>query len=101
LSIYLFLNYRCIEENNRLEEKDAAFVFRQVVSAVKYLHDRGIIHRDIKDENIVVDHEMNVQLIDFGSASLEDKSKPYFDKFQVFLEFIISRGLLCIVLQKC
>jgi serine/threonine protein kinase len=66
-----------------LQENDAAFVFRQVVSAVKYLHDRGIIHRDIKDENLVIDYDLNVQLIDFGSASLEDKSKPYFDKFRV------------------
>lgn len=66
-----------------MQENDAAFVFRQVVSAVKYLHDRGIIHRDIKDENLVIDYDLNVQLIDFGSASLEDKSKPYFDKFRV------------------
>ncbi len=66
-----------------MQENDAAFVFRQVVSAVKYLHDRGIVHRDIKEENLVIDYDLNVQLIDFGSASLEDKSKPYFDKFRV------------------
>lgn len=37
-----------------LDEKQAAFCVRQVVSAVEFLHKRGIVHRDVKPANILV-----------------------------------------------
>ena len=46
----------------------AGKVFSQIHSAVKYMHELGIAHRDIKAENIVFDNEMNAKLIDFGLA---------------------------------
>jgi serine/threonine protein kinase len=79
--------FECIEEHDKLSEKDAIYVFKQIVEAVKYLHERGIIHRDIKDENIVIDQDMHVKLIDFGSASIEDVHKPFLDKFQGTVQY--------------
>jgi serine/threonine protein kinase len=42
------------------------------VDAILYLHQSGVYHRDLKDENVVIDQNLNVKLIDFGSAVCED-----------------------------
>ncbi|XP_022246120.1 maternal embryonic leucine zipper kinase-like, partial [Limulus polyphemus] len=55
-----------IVERDRLEEKEARVFFRQIVSAVAYIHNKGYAHRDLKPENLLLDDEQNLKLIDFG-----------------------------------
>lgn len=50
----------------------AGKIFVQIHSAVKYLHQKKIAHRDIKTENILLDAHMNPKLIDFGLAKEYD-----------------------------
>ncbi|KAF8629655.1 hypothetical protein AX17_005594 [Amanita inopinata Kibby_2008] len=70
--------FECIEQSQhkRLTEDQARYVFAQVVEAVYYLDSRGITHRDIKDENLVIDTKFKVKLIDFGSATMVDPHEP-------------------------
>ncbi|XP_064295121.1 maternal embryonic leucine zipper kinase isoform X2 [Phalacrocorax carbo] len=51
---------------DRLSEEEARVFFRQIVSAVAYVHSRGYAHRDLKPENLLIDEERNLKLIDFG-----------------------------------
>ncbi len=44
------------------------FIFRQIVSAVSYMHSRNISHGDIKTKNVIVDQHFTAKLIDFGAA---------------------------------
>ncbi|KAK7868095.1 hypothetical protein R5R35_005544 [Gryllus longicercus] len=67
-----------IVERNRLEEKQARVFFRQIVSAVAFLHDKGYAHRDLKPENVLLDKEKNLKLIDFGLCA---KPQPGLDSF--------------------
>ena len=60
-----------ITEKRRLEEREAGCIFRQVVEAVLYCEAKGIFHRDIKDENILLDTKTGqVKLLDFGSGTV-------------------------------
>lgn len=55
--------------NNQLTERDARRIFRQIVSAIHYCHQNGIVHRDLKLENILLDHENNAKIADFGLSN--------------------------------
>jgi serine/threonine-protein kinase len=53
----------------------AAFILLECGRGLKAAHDKGILHRDIKPSNILVSHEGQVKLTDFGMASLRDNDK--------------------------
>ncbi|XP_061370751.1 CBL-interacting serine/threonine-protein kinase 14-like isoform X2 [Gastrolobium bilobum] len=50
--------------------------FRQLISAVKHCHSRGVFHRDLKLDNILVDENKNIKVSDFGLGSIKDPTRP-------------------------
>lgn len=49
-------------QQGRMSEDDARKKFRQIVQAVEYCHNKGIVHRDLKAENLLLDEAHNVKL---------------------------------------
>ena len=71
--IYVVLEYcaygdlrRFVEKNGSLSEKDAKIFIKQILAAVGFIHELGIAHRDIKLDNILIDHNFRIKLGDFG-----------------------------------
>ncbi|KAF3804112.1 Serine/threonine-protein kinase PSK1 [Colletotrichum gloeosporioides] len=59
-----------IELRSNMEEAECRSMFVQVAKAIGHLHTKAlVVHRDIKDENVILDGEGNIKLIDFGSAA--------------------------------
>ncbi|KAK6525441.1 hypothetical protein TWF694_005578 [Orbilia ellipsospora] len=62
--------YDYIELKVTMDEAECRSIFTQVGQAIQHLHTKAlVVHRDVKDENVVLDGEGRIKLIDFGSAA--------------------------------
>ncbi|CAF3815713.1 unnamed protein product [Adineta steineri] len=61
--------YDYLNRMKRIPESQARAIFRQIVSAVHFLHKNQIVHRDLKLENILIDHNGDIKLADFGLSN--------------------------------
>lgn len=51
-------------------EKKARRILNQILDAIKHCHSAGVVHRDVKPENILLDQDFNIKLTDFGFAKI-------------------------------
>ncbi|GAA5811961.1 hypothetical protein MFLAVUS_005408 [Mucor flavus] len=88
--------FECIEQHKHFKESLAKKIFKQIADCVAYLECVGVCHRDIKDENIVIDQDYKVKLIDFGSSVIlpRHSSKKLFTRFYGTLSFASPEILL-------
>jgi mitogen-activated protein kinase kinase kinase ANP1 len=73
---------RLLNKFGKFEETMAAVYISQVLEGLKYLHEEGIIHRDIKSANILVTQDGVIKLSDFG-ASKKLKSDFIYEKDEI------------------
>ncbi|XP_048972230.1 maternal embryonic leucine zipper kinase isoform X3 [Canis lupus baileyi] len=66
-----------IISQDRLSEEETRVVFRQILSAVAYVHSQGYAHRDLKPENLLFDEYHKLKLIDFGLCAKPKGNKDY------------------------
>ncbi|XP_029426608.1 maternal embryonic leucine zipper kinase isoform X4 [Nannospalax galili] len=66
-----------IISQDRLSEEETRVVFRQILSAVAYVHSQGYSHRDLKPENLLFDEYHKLKLIDFGLCAIPMGNKDY------------------------
>ncbi|KAI5089470.1 serine/threonine-protein kinase SIK2 isoform 1, partial [Silurus meridionalis] len=62
--------------HGRLSEAEARRKFWQILSAVEYCHERSIVHRDLKAENLLLDANMNIKIADFGFGNFFQPGQP-------------------------
>ncbi|XP_053672217.1 testis-specific serine/threonine-protein kinase 3 [Anopheles nili] len=75
MRFYIIMDYaekgsllNLLREKKTLAESRVRTYYSQLIDAIEYIHKAGIVHRDIKCENVVLDSQDHVKLIDFGFA---------------------------------
>jgi len=59
-----------------MPEDEAKIIFKNIAETIQILHHNNIVHRDIKDENVLINYKTkDIQLIDFGSSSFYKKDQ--------------------------
>ncbi|KEH23261.1 putative protein kinase CAMK-CAMKL-CHK1 family [Medicago truncatula] len=65
-----------VAKKEKLTEDHARRYFRQLISAVKHCHSRGVFHRDLKLDNLLLDENDNLKVTDFGLSAVKNQIRP-------------------------
>ncbi|KAM3136682.1 hypothetical protein pb186bvf_011127 [Paramecium bursaria] len=97
--IYLIMEFidgvtlKDIRPKNELE---VAQILKQILNALKYMHSLGVVHRDLKPTNILINNKNQVKIIDFGLSYYSKNCKSLYDKcgtlFYMAPEQILSQS---------
>ncbi|CAF2513366.1 unnamed protein product [Rotaria sp. Silwood2] len=69
--------FRHLRDCEKFDEKKSKFYASQIILALEYLHLLGIVYRDLKPENLLIDRYGYIKMCDFGFAKKIDRGKAY------------------------
>ena len=69
-----------VKKRRKLTEKTAKILFKQIIEGIQYIHSQGIVHRDIKLENILLDLNNNIKICDFGVGKIIKPESTLYDQ---------------------
>ncbi|KAK8839073.1 hypothetical protein M9Y10_032542 [Tritrichomonas musculus] len=76
-----------VENSQGISEPEARTLFLQIISIIYYLHKiMRVMHRDIKDDNFLIDVNNNIKIIDFGLSRVFDKKDPFLSTPEIIKE---------------
>ncbi|KAF2356091.1 Protein kinase domain [Trinorchestia longiramus] len=75
-----------------LDQDIAAFYIAELALALDYLHRHGIVHRDVKPDNLLLDNKGHLKLTDFGLSKIILASEEQLEKLTSFTPSLSSRG---------
>jgi serine/threonine protein kinase len=85
-----------ITEKGALDEELAVKFFRQIVTAIIACHRHGIVHRDLKDENLLVDLKTGkLSLINYGSGAFIKEEEQAFTDFDRMRVYVPTERICC------
>jgi 3-phosphoinositide dependent protein kinase-1 len=61
--------YSLIEHTDRFSEEMTRYILDQLIDGMRYLHSHGIIHKDIKPENLLINRKGKIIIADFSFAT--------------------------------